>query len=390
TTSSVTSLREFRCWASSEEPRSWCVCVCVSVVRVGVAFWKMFPAGGVRETAAGGGSGGRVRRCSHDESQGQQDGGGWVRSICVATFDVGTGHTLEEVFPSDSLDEGDRQRIRMLAMPDCNTTQIGDCFYCFRTRKSHRLPLASSSLLDQTFEYCYAFFRQERNEGCARGMFQKSVVVVSRYPYVNLFERLVKVIGPLYFTHGPAVLEAVYASVEEWPAPCPGSLCPLPFLGETVMFQVPDIDMPPQVASKYRYHRGVHLCAMWPRARVKSLTRTLSGCGSMDFPHCSPGSRRGTGGFPQPDLDPQPGSRRSSGVGGGGAGDATDGGAVDDAGNAAEDTTAVASIQNGDFVNFGEAAGGGGGGGGGSPGRDAGVAGRSPGGDGRVRAPFSH
>lgn len=29
--------------------------------------------------------------------QGQQDGGGWVRSICVATFDVGTGHTLEEV-----------------------------------------------------------------------------------------------------------------------------------------------------------------------------------------------------------------------------------------------------------------------------------------------------
>lgn len=30
-------------------------------------------------------------------------------------------------------------------------------------------------------------------QGCARGMFQKSVVVVSRYPYVNLFERLVKV-----------------------------------------------------------------------------------------------------------------------------------------------------------------------------------------------------
>lgn len=60
-----------------------------------------------------------------------------------------------------------------------------------------------------------------------------------------------QVIGPLYFTHGPAVLEAVFASIEEWPAPCPGALCPLPFLSETVMFQVPDIDMPPQVASKY-------------------------------------------------------------------------------------------------------------------------------------------
>lgn len=44
----------------------------------------------------------------------------------------------------------------------------------------------------------------------------------------------------------------MFASLEEWPAPCPGALCPLPFLSETVMFQVPDIDMPPQVASKYR------------------------------------------------------------------------------------------------------------------------------------------
>lgn len=61
-----------------------------------------------------------------------------------------------------------------------------------------------------------------------------------------------QVIGPLYFSHGPAVLEAVFASMEDWPAPCPGSLCPLPFLSETVMFQVPHIDMPPQVASKYR------------------------------------------------------------------------------------------------------------------------------------------
>lgn len=53
----------------------------------------------LRNTAvppAAGGGGGRMRCCSHEEFQGQ-DGGGWVRSICVATFDVGTGHTLEQV-----------------------------------------------------------------------------------------------------------------------------------------------------------------------------------------------------------------------------------------------------------------------------------------------------
>ena len=42
---------------------------------------------------------------------------------------------LPQVYPPESLDDGDRQRIRMLAMPDCNTTQIGDCFYCFRSRQ---------------------------------------------------------------------------------------------------------------------------------------------------------------------------------------------------------------------------------------------------------------
>ena len=136
-----------------------------------------------------------------------------------------------------------------------------------------------------------------------------------------------QVIGPLYFTHGPAVLEAVFASVDDWPAPCPGSLCPLPFLGETVMFQVPDIDMPPQVASKYRYHRGVHLCSLWPRARVKSLTRTMSGCGSVDLAApSSPSSRRASGSFSAPEQqqqrsigggagaqDQQPGGRQSLG-----------------------------------------------------------------------------
>lgn len=40
-----------------------------------------------------------TRSCDHDLNHGdlEQDGGGWVRSLAVATFDVGTGHTLEQV-----------------------------------------------------------------------------------------------------------------------------------------------------------------------------------------------------------------------------------------------------------------------------------------------------
>ncbi|CAM9339906.1 unnamed protein product, partial [Sphacelaria rigidula] len=73
---------------------------------------------------------------------------------------------------------------------------------------------------------------------------------------------------------------------------CPGALCPLPFLSETIMFQVPDIDMPPQVASTYRYHRGTHLCSLWPRERVSRLTRTMSGCGSWDLSQAESPARR--------------------------------------------------------------------------------------------------
>lgn len=56
-------------------------------------------------TARSSGSSGQLdeangtRSCDHDLGHGdlEQDGGGWVRSLAVATFDVGTGHTLEQV-----------------------------------------------------------------------------------------------------------------------------------------------------------------------------------------------------------------------------------------------------------------------------------------------------
>ncbi|KAG5188459.1 hypothetical protein JKP88DRAFT_304182 [Tribonema minus] len=176
---------------------------------------------------------------------------GWIRALAVVSFDVNSGHKLEQVVPPLSLDEDDQNRIRMPAMPDCNTKQLGDSFYCFRIRKSLGLPLFSSSLLEQTFEYCYALFRQEKNAECARGYFQKSVVLVTRYPYVNLFERLIKVIGPLYFQHGAAVLESALAHAREWPLPLIDSHLTLPFLGDTIYFHVPHIEMPPQVAARF-------------------------------------------------------------------------------------------------------------------------------------------
>lgn len=65
-------------------------------------------------TARSRGSGGQLddangtRSSDHDLDRGdlEQDGGGggWVRSLAVATFDVGTGHTLEQVTSSNYTD----------------------------------------------------------------------------------------------------------------------------------------------------------------------------------------------------------------------------------------------------------------------------------------------
>jgi hypothetical protein len=43
------------------------------------------------------------------------------------------------------------------------------------------------------------------------------------------------------------VLEAVLAHIEDWPVPYANSHLALPFLGETIYFHVPHIDMPAQV-----------------------------------------------------------------------------------------------------------------------------------------------
>lgn len=49
-------------------------------------------------SSIGNDGGSKARVCNHsDHNTHSQDAGGWVRSLAVATFDVGTGHTLEQV-----------------------------------------------------------------------------------------------------------------------------------------------------------------------------------------------------------------------------------------------------------------------------------------------------
>lgn len=58
-------------------------------------------------------------------------------------------------------------------------------------------------------------------------------------------------------------------------------------------------DIPHFVPFCPRWHRGVHMCALWPRSRMSGLRRSLSGCGGVDF-QLSPSSRRSSSNLTPP------------------------------------------------------------------------------------------
>ncbi|XP_064446506.1 protein DENND6B isoform X5 [Mirounga angustirostris] len=82
----------------------------------------------------------------------------------------------------------------------------------------------------------YVYFRQVKDSSMKRGYFQKSLVLVSRLPFVRLFQALLSLIAPEYFDKLAPCLEAVCNEIDQWPAPVPGQTLNLPVMG--VVLQV--------------------------------------------------------------------------------------------------------------------------------------------------------
>jgi hypothetical protein len=49
-----------------------------------------------------------------------------------------------------------------------------------------------------------------------RGYLQKSVVLLSKYPFIKLFKQVVAVVGPLFFQYGSALLESSFQNILGW------------------------------------------------------------------------------------------------------------------------------------------------------------------------------
>uniref|UniRef100_A0A3Q2QZR5 DENN/MADD domain containing 6Aa n=1 Tax=Fundulus heteroclitus TaxID=8078 RepID=A0A3Q2QZR5_FUNHE len=166
----------------------------------------------------------------------------WLHCICVVGFDLELGQAVE-VKPKTS--------ICYLSFPDSNSGCLGDTQFCFRFRQGSNRKSSLGCFLENTDRdmlplflmfrliavchyYGYVYFRQVRDKSLKRGYFQKSLVLISKLPYVTFFHSLLKIMAPEYFEKQEPCLEAACNDVDRWPMPHPGRVLTLPIMGVVI------------------------------------------------------------------------------------------------------------------------------------------------------------
>ncbi|XP_006633842.1 protein DENND6B isoform X1 [Lepisosteus oculatus] len=177
----------------------------------------------------------------------------WLECVCVVTFDLELGQAIELVYPHDvKLTEKEKTSICYLSFPDSYSGCLGDTQFSFRVRQSvgqktswfrdedaYNRDAPVTLQRELAHYYGYVYFRQVKDVSVKRGYFQKSLVLVSRLPYVNLFQSLLQLIAPEYFEKLEPCLEAVCNEIDQWPSPVPGQTLNLPVMGVVLQVRIP-------------------------------------------------------------------------------------------------------------------------------------------------------
>ncbi|XP_077399428.1 protein DENND6B isoform X2 [Vanacampus margaritifer] len=87
--------------------------------------------------------------------------------------------------------------------------------------------------------YGYVYFRQVKDASVKRGYFQKSLVLVSQLPFVQLFHSLLHIIAPDFFHKSEPCLETVCKQIDQWPFLAAGLTFNLPLMGVVLQVRIP-------------------------------------------------------------------------------------------------------------------------------------------------------
>ncbi|XP_055619343.1 protein DENND6A [Toxorhynchites rutilus septentrionalis] len=178
----------------------------------------------------------------------------WLHCICIVTFDLELGQAMELIYPKHvTLTEQEKMNICYLAFPDSNSGCMGDSQFHIRLRVSPGSE--SSALRKEHFDFnchClpvhradpghfwgFVYFRQIKDATLKRGYFQKSLVLLSRLPFVNLFYEICSLIAPSFFASGEPTLEAVCDNICHWPSLMAGENLSLHILGSVYEVALP-------------------------------------------------------------------------------------------------------------------------------------------------------
>uniref|UniRef100_A0A8R1XUC9 UDENN domain-containing protein n=1 Tax=Onchocerca volvulus TaxID=6282 RepID=A0A8R1XUC9_ONCVO len=177
--------------------------------------------------------------------------GRWVYCICVVTFDLELGQSIEVVYPGDAqLTVNEKSSICYLSFPDSNCGMARDTNFHFRIRRSsgcsnlstyaaysERVPAAIDA--DPQYFYGFVHSRQKKDSSLPRGYFQKSLVLLTVLPLFDLFSLVVGVIAQGFFDSGEPAIEAACHHIDQWPIPIPGIVLCLPLMGNVIQCRIP-------------------------------------------------------------------------------------------------------------------------------------------------------
>jgi hypothetical protein len=223
----------------------------------------------------------------------------WISAILVVRFDIEMGQSIESIYPSMmhlKLTNNDKLNIGYMSFPDSNSGFLGDTQFHFRFKldsntnhQINNLNVSSSINSKQTLStvetnktcanltnlnnttlntsikithhnvnyekynqktlsglevdkdhmFGYVYFRQVKDKSLKRGYFQKSIVLLSKLPFVSLFNYILSIISIDYFMNGAEVLETTCSDIDKWPLPIPGESLSLPLLGNLIEVCLP-------------------------------------------------------------------------------------------------------------------------------------------------------
>ena len=213
----------------------------------------------------------------------------WLCCFCVVTFDLEIGQALESLYPSDfPLSEDERTNICYLAFPDSNAGLIGDVQFHFRipasgTRRegcdpklipySSSLPLVLRQETNHYFGFVY--FRQTKDASIRRGYFQKSVILISRLPFFNLFSTLMGKVAPEVFKVGNDFLEVIYQELCHWPEMRPSSWLQLPVMGQVLAIKLPTRVQKKDTATTFQFPPSITALASVNELNLTYILRSV-------------------------------------------------------------------------------------------------------------------